>query len=392
MLKNVSIQELLPGMFVSQVIEQTGNSRMRTSGIVKTASAIEKLREMGITLVEVDLSRSQIARPDVSKRITTDKKVQSSSNRAALTSATTLYDEAISLQRTFLSTLQEGIANDISAASELSANIIGAVFENKDAMACLTMIKNSDQYLLEHSINCTILMAMFTEHLGYDRDTISEACFGALLMDVGMSKVPDKIRQKSGKLSEAEWAIVRQHVDKSLALVGNNEEVSELALSIISQHHERENASGYPRALSGSEISPLSKIVAIVDCYDAMISNRPHKESITPSLALKRLAKDETLDLCLVKQFVQCLGVHPVGSLVKLKSGRLGIIAKQHPEDLLAPVVMTFYSISGGHFSEIKRIDLSQVDDEIESGVRPDDFGINLPKFFKDVFINQVPD
>lgn len=392
MLKHVSINELIPGMFVNQVVEQTGNTRVRTSGVVKSPSAITKLREMGITLVEVDYSRSQVAEPTNEATKASDEKQQAKTNSAALSSASQLYDEALVLQKSFINTLRLGVPNDLSKASELSTSIIEGVFDNKDAMSCLTMIKNSDQYLLEHSINCAILMAMFADHLGYDRDTIDEACMGSLLMDVGMSQVPVEIRHKTGKLTAADWSVIRQHVDISVELVEQSEQISDLALSVIAQHHEREDGSGYPRSLNSADIAPLSKMAAIIDSYDAMISNRTHKQSITPTLALKRLAKDSTLDSHLVKQFIKCVGVHPVGSLVKLKSGRLGIIAKQHPEDLLAPVVMTFYSISGGHFSEIKRIDLFQVDDEIESGVRPDDFGINLPKFFKDVFINQVPD
>ena len=392
MLKHVSINDLIPGMFVSQVVEQTGNTRVRTSGVVKSTLSVEKLREMGITLVEVDYARSQVTEPQQESTKVSEDSPKPKSNSDVLSSANQLYDEALTLQKSFISALQRGAPNDLTKASELSSSIIEGVFDNKDAMSCLTMIKNSDQYLLEHSINCAILMAMFADHLGYDRDTIDEACMGSLLMDVGMSQVPEEIRHKTDKLSPADWSVLRQHVAISLELVEQGEQISDLALSIISQHHEREDGSGYPNSLASTEMAPLSKMAAIIDSYDAMTSNRKHKDSITPTLALKRLAKDPSLDSHLVKQFVQCVGVHPVGSLVKLKSGRLGIIAKPHPEDLLAPVVMTFYSISGGHFSEIKRVDLSQVDDEIESGVRPDDFGINLPKFFKDVFINQVPD
>lgn len=391
MLKNVTIDELIPGMYVNQVLEQTGQLRVRSSGVVKSPVSIGKLKEMGITLVEVDYARSQLPEAAIVSEQVPAPSPATQSNSDALNAASVLYEEAVSLQQSFITSLNKGAPNDLSQASDLSFSIIDAVFDNQDAMSCLTMIKNSDQYLLEHSINCSILMAMFAQHLGYDRDTIDEACMGALLMDVGMSQIPQELRHKNGKLSQADWDVVKSHVDIGVELVEQGEQISDLALSVISQHHEREDGSGYPNALKSDTISPLSKMAAIVDCYDAMISTRPHKDSITPALALKRLAKDPSLDSVLVKQFVQCVGVHPVGSLVKLKSGRLGIISKQNPDDLTSPVVMTFYSITGGHFSEIKRIDLLTVDDEIESGVRPDDFGINLPKFFKDVFISQVP-
>lgn len=392
MLKNVSIDELAPGMYVNQVIEQSGNLRVRSSGLVKTANSVAKLKEMGILLVEVDYSKSKLANQEPKAHEPEQPAQPARTNSEALNAANTLYTEAVELQGAFLKSLRDGAPNDLTQATELSSSIIDAVFDNKDAMSCLTMIKNSDKYLLEHSINCAILMAMFTDHLNYDRDTIDEACMGALLMDVGMAQIPQELRYKETELTDTDWKVVQSHVELGMEMVEEREEISDLVLSIISQHHEREDGSGYPKGLSGEDISPFAKMAAIVDSYDAMISNRPHKPSITPALALKRLTKDNRLDQALVKQFVRCVGVHPVGSLVKLKSGRLGIISKQNPDSLLSPVVMTFYSVNGGHFNEIKRIDLATTDDEIESGVRPDDFGINLPKFFKEIFIHQAPD
>ena len=170
------------------------------------------------------------------------------------------------------------------------------------------------------------------------------------------------------------------------------EAIPELAMLVIEQHHERIDGTGYPLGLKGDDITLFAKMAAIVDSFDAMISNRPHQKGITAAQALKRLSKQENLDQDLVKHFIRCVGIHPIGSLVKLRSGRLGIISKQGTHSLLSPVVMCFYSISAGSYSEIKRIDLNLVDDEIISGVRPDDFGINLPKFFTDVFIHQTPD
>ena len=392
MLKNVSIDELAPGMYVNQVIEQSGNLRVRSSGLVKTANSVAKLKEMGILLVEVDYSKSKLANQEPKAHEPEQPAQTAQTNSEALNAANTLYTEAVELQGAFLKSLRDGAPNDLTQATELSSSIIDAVFDNKDAMSCLTMIKNSDKYLLEHSINCAILMAMFTDHLNYDRDTIDEACMGVLLMDVGMAQIPQELRYKETELTDTDWKVVQSHVELGIEMVEERKEISDLVLSIISQHHEREDGSGYPKGLSGEDISPFAKMAAIVDSYDAMISNRPHKPSITPALALKRLTKDNRLDQALVKQFVRCVGVHPVGSLVKLKSGRLGIISKQNPDSLLSPVVMTFYSVNGGHFNEIKRIDLATTDDEIESGVRPDDFGINLPKFFKEIFIHQAPD
>ncbi|MEG3766724.1 HD-GYP domain-containing protein [Alteromonas sp. 14N.309.X.WAT.G.H12] len=391
MLKNLSIDEVVPGMFVNQVTEQSRQLRVRSSGLVKSNDAIKKLKEMGILRVEVDYGKSKLPEGHTTSDVPSE--VPSSpvlSKTEALQMANTLYEEAITIQSTFLATLNNQAPADLTHTLELSESIIQAVFDNQDAMSCLTMIKNTDPYLLEHSINCAILMAMFTHHLGYDRDTIDDACIGALLMDVGMTHIPSELREKIATLNASDWSIIQSHVDIGIELVESSEQISDLTLAIIAQHHEREDGSGYPKGLSSAKISPFAKMAAIVDSYDAMISSRSHQSSITPTAALKRLTKDETLDQTLVAQFVQCVGVHPVGSLVKLKSGRLGIVSKQHPEQLASPVVITFYSINGRHFNEIKRIDLAVVDDEIEAGVKPDEFDINLPRFFREIFIKQM--
>ncbi|QCZ94390.1 HD-GYP domain-containing protein [Salinimonas iocasae] len=391
--KNLSIDELKPGMFVSQVTEQTGKIRVRSGGLVKTEAVISQLRERGIRRVDVDLSRSKL--PDVSNASETvaalEKPEKSDVTPQAIVQADALYQKAVSLQRSLVKSLKDGAANDLKGADSLSQSIIESVFDNQDAISCLTMIKDADEYTLEHAINCSILMAIFAAKRGFDRDTIDNICMGTLLMDIGMSLLPAELRQQSGPLSEDDKAVIESHVEQGLAVVEQYADISDLALTIVAQHHERVDGSGYPERLQGEQISEFARMAAIVDTYDAMISNRPHQASVTPAVALKRLTKSPGLDQDLVKQFVALIGIHPVGSLVQLASGKLGIVVKTNASDMLKPVVMVFYSVNGGHYSEVKRIDLSSSNDEITGGVRPDDFNINLPKFFRDVFVHQMP-
>lgn len=392
MLKHIAIDELQPGMFVNQVVAQSGTLRMRSKGLVKTQRAIDALKAKGIQVVEVDLEKSNIPVPDQAPT-PSEPPVKNDvplSQSEALHKASDLYHQAMSIQGTFITALKSGAGRDLSPVVDLSQSIIDSVFDNQDALSCLTMIKESDSYLLEHSINCSILMSMFTSYLGYDRETIEQACLGALLMDVGMSSIPPELRYSKGALSKSDWEIIKSHVDIGVELVAQCGDISDLALSVIAQHHERNDGSGYPKALQKDDISLFARMAAIVDSYDAMISKRPHQDSISPAAALKRLVKQSTLDQELVNKFIQCVGVHPVGSLVRLQSGKLGIVSRAGKPDVLSPVVMTFYSTNSGSYSEIKRLDLSKSDDEILSGVRPDDFGIDLPKFFREVFIHHV--
>ena len=397
MLEQVPIDDLQPGMYVNQVLEQTGSLKMRSKGIVKTQAIIDNLKSKGILSVEVDLAKSKLPEPAVppepakEKEPEVTKPVVKPVGRDSINEANELYSSAIAIQSSFLKSLKNGAVKDLSPLESLSQSLIESIFDNKDALSCLTMIKDTDQYLLEHSINCSVLSGIFCEFLGYDRDTTEQVSLGALLMDIGMSSLPDEIRNNTGEFSSDDWEVMKTHVEIGADLVEQCGDISDLSLRIIEEHHERVDGSGYPRGLVGDEISEFARIAAIVDAYDAMTSNRTHKNSITPTQALKRLTATENLDQELVKQFIQCIGVHPVGSLVRLKSGKLGIVSKINPKDPVSPHVMTFYSVTSQHFNEVKRVDLSQYDDEIVSGVRPEEFSLNLPKFFKDVFINQMP-
>lgn len=390
MLKQISIDELQPGMFVSQVLEQTGNIKVRSGGLVKTGRVIEQLRHKGIQRIEIDLTRSILAPANKPSSLPAIPPA-AVSEKEALASAAALFETAVAMQKELIDSLKNQTAQNLDVVEDLSNGIIDSVFHNQDAMACLTMIKNTDEYMLEHSINCSVLMAIFANQLGYDRATTNVLCTGSLLMDIGMARVPAELRNRSTQLNDNDWQIIRSHVEQGMEMIAPFKTLEEPVKMIISEHHERVDGSGYPAGLSGENITVFARMAAIIDTYDAMISERPHQQAVAPAVALKRLVQDTGLDQNLVRQFVRCIGVHPVGSLVQLKSGRLAIVARTNEDDMLKPVVMSFYSVNSNNYSEIKRIDLAQADDDIVKSVRPDDFGLNLPKFFKDIFIHQMP-
>ncbi len=390
----VTIDDLKPGMYVTQVLKQSGKMEIRSRGLVKNEAIIEQLRAKGIEVVEIDIRKSKIEKAVTvapEEETSTTPKSKSLSSESVV-QASELYNRAVTIQSQLIKSLQTGAPKNLSLVSDLSQNIIKSLFENKNALLCLTMIKDAEEYLLEHSINCGILMAMFAHHLGMSHEEIDHACMGAMLMDIGMAEIPEQLRTSKGELSAQEWEVIRTHVNSGKKLVEQFEEIHESVVTIIGQHHERCDGSGYPNGLKGEQISQLARMAAIIDSYDAMISDRPFRKALSPAVALKRLNQQDNLDKELVKQFIHCVGVHPVGSLVKLKSGKLAIVSQLGKKDLMKPVVMTFYNISSGHYSEIKRMDLSQVQDEIVAGVTPSDFNLNLPKFFHEVFVNQIPE
>ncbi|GAB3029667.1 HD-GYP domain-containing protein [Bowmanella dokdonensis] len=399
MLKLVPIEDLKTGMFVNRVTRQTAQLKIKTQGLIKDSRLISKLKERGIQEVEVDLSRSILMdAPEVEipaeepKAETKKAKPQKKSDAELLSDAHNLYSQAKVVQSKFFKRIRKGAQVKVTELMSLSHNIMESVFENPNALSCLTLIKDKNDYLLEHSLNCSILMGLFARHLGFDRQLIDELGQAGMLMDVGMATMPDELMDKPALLDAKEHDKIRTHVFFGVDLVQKSGEGSTVILDVIANHHERLDGSGYPNGKQGDELSVYARMAAIVDTYDSLTSDRPWRKAMSPTQSLKSLLSSSQgkLDQSLVQQFIRCLGVHPVGSLVKLKSGKLAIVTRLNKEDPLSPVVMTFYSVRLGTYSEVKQVDLGKVQDSIESSVRPEEFKLNLPKFFKEVFLQQL--
>ncbi len=402
-LQQVNISDLVPGMFVNGVLKQSGKLRIKTKGLVKAWDIIEKLKQKGILVVEVDKSRS--IQKEIDKHVSLPKTeaeetplpdennvIKEKTEGEALNDAQKLYTKAKIAHKRFLKKVQAGGNGNLEMLKETCAEIIESLFENSNALQCLTLIKDDQEYLLQHCLNSAILMGVFAKHMGFDKELIEELCLAGMLMDTGMSTVPPEIYDNPKKLNPNEWNIVQSHVDLGIEMIEQMGSLSDTVLNTIANHHERLDGSGYPTNKAGEYIGMYGRMAAIVDTYDALTSDRSWRKAMSPTAALKKLIADDSgkLDQSLVQQFIKCIGVHPVGSLVRLKSNKLGIIIKANPAEPLKPVIMTFYGIASGHHTELKRLDLSKVKDEIITSVRPEEFKINLNKFFKEVFLANI--
>lgn len=385
-------------MYVENVVKQKGNVRIKSRGLIKTQSTLDALVSKGILEVEVDFSKSQLEDKSTSKSETDSEQIinnafapseETAQHQASLEKADKLYTQAKSVQQTFVTQLRSGANPNIADLNELSQDIIDSVFDNADALSCLLMLKDSNEYLVEHAINCSILLAMFAQSKNMSQAEVEDLTMAGLLMDIGMASLPNDLLTKATEFNEADWAMIRRHVDIGVELVERLDDVQPIVLDVIQNHHERINGSGYPKAKTVLELSVYAQMAAIVDSYDAMISNRDHKTSASATAALQELEHDETLDRDLVKEFINAIGLHPVGSLVQLDSQQLGIVSQRIPSHPLSPIVMSFYNMQTQLHTDIQRINLSESDDKIITGVRPEEFSVNLGKFFKSVFLPQ---
>lgn len=397
-MKSISIEELQPGMFVVSVLEQTGSVQVKTQGWVKTQTSIDKLASAGILRVEVDpdkmldLSNNKhgITAPDSDIQPDPEQEKspwhKSTSINAEINQAIKLVEEAKALQAKAFADLKAGNPIDVDAFKEVATSFIDSIFRNQDALSCIAMIKQKDAYLLEHSINVATLITIFAKHLRLDRAIIEELATGALLHDIGKIKVDDAVLNKPGKLSDAEFEQMKQHAQFSYEIV-TEAGLSKISCEVAGFHHERLDGSGYPRGLSNGEISDYVRMASIVDVFDALTAERVYKKSLTPIQAFKILRENSPhhFDEKLLNEFINCIGVYPVGSLVKLKSQRIGMVASSNPIQPLKPVVKVFYSAKTMYHIAVEDIDLAEkrCTDELEAAIKPEEFGLDLIKFFR---------
>lgn len=416
----MGITELTTGMYVESVVKQRGNVRIKSKGLIKSQTILDALKDRGILEVQVNFAKSTVARDTIKvsypglaarsahpENYTVDTSseehqtaiasqlkesklssiISDGQHKEALKEADKLYTQAKNVQKNFVSQLHSGSTPNIDHLNDLSLHIIDSVFDNADALSCLLMLKDSNEYLVEHAINCAILLTMFASSKGMSQAEIEALTIAGLLMDIGMASLPNELLEKTSELDSTDWTIMKSHVDIGLEMVERLYDAQPIVLDVIADHHERINGSGYPKAKTVSQISEYAQMAGIVDCYDAMISNRHHQRSVSATAALHQLENDETLDDALVNEFINAIGLHPVGSLVQLNSNKLAIVSQRNVDQPLNPIVMIFYSMQTQLHTDIVRLNLSQSEDYILTGVRPEEFSMNLDKFFKSVFL-----
>ena len=205
-------------------------------------------------------------------------------------------------------------------------------------------------------------MMSLAKQLQLDEEETRLASIGGLLHDLGKAVLPMDVLNKPGKLTDEEFAIIKTHPAegiKLLKLAGN--QIDPHVLDIVIHHHEKTDGSGYPDRLEDARISRFAKMAAVCDVYDAITSNRPYKAGWNPAESLRRMAEwtNGHFDARIFHAFVKSLGIYPIGSLVRLNSGRLGIVMEQSQKSLLTPTVKVFFSTRSETRIKPELVDLS---------------------------------
>lgn len=379
MIKKIKVEQLKSGMFVHDFNCSWLDHPFLTNSIkINDEQVVQKIIDYGIQELYIDTDKGY----DFGGAPTEDEvkqEIQTEINRIVepekISSNTVSVKEEIVRAKEIRNKAKETVHNimeDVRFGRQIRTeevgqvvdNMIDSIFRNQDALISLLRIKEKDEYTYMHSVSVGVLMISLGKHLGFDMEALKEVGIGAMLHDVGKMIVPQVILDKEGKLTENEFEIMKKHAEFSKKLLEQANYISDTAISMAAQHHERMDGSGYPLGLKGDEIPYYSRAVAIADVYDAMTSKRCYHDNFLPTDVLKKMYEWSSyqFDRTLVEQFICCVGIYPVGTLVRLKSGLIGVVLENGEKSLLQPVVRIVYNTKNGSFVRLPYdIDLAQL-------------------------------
>ncbi len=230
----------------------------------------------------------------------------------------------------------------IEETEKVIHEVVSSMVRNPDAMMWVTRLRNQDELVYGHGLQVAVYLVALARHLGLPKPLLDRLCMVGLLLDIGKLKLPSALLQKRGRLDPEEFETMKSHVQLGIDILKETPGLHREVLQGIAQHHERENGSGYPAGLSGNEISLFGRMAAIVDSFSALTSPRSYAEAMPAYEALQCLSNfnTELYQATMIEQFIQAIGVFPVGSMVELSSGEVAVVISHSKVRRLKPRVL----------------------------------------------------
>lgn len=292
-----------------------------------------------------------------------------------------------------LTDVRFGRAVDTDAAKQVVEEMVDRITADPDTALWLTQLQNVHEYTAQHCVNVSVLAITFATHLGFSRNQLHLIGLGALFHDIGKMRVPPYILDKPGPLTPEEFAIMRRHPVDGYDILKATGQVPEQALQIVRYHHERISGKGYPDGLRGGQISTAVLLVAICDVYDALTSDRVYHHGISADQGLHAMYQlsAENFGRELVEEFIKCIGIYPVGSVVELGTGALGVVMTRDPLNKLQPVVMLVRDADGREYQPRRFVSLASQaaldrgnDWHVKRVVQPQEYDVDLRRIAAD--------
>jgi putative nucleotidyltransferase with HDIG domain len=298
-----------------------------------------------------------------------------------------LYSDALVHVKSFVDDVRKGTDIDYRKATPLVANFIDSVFRNEAAAVTLFKLRGFDEYTYTHSINVSILAVLLGKHLGLDKPTLLQLGLAGMYHDVGKAKIQESILNKPGKLTENEFKAMQAHPLEGYKIMQKQVGLDPEILRAVVEHHERHDGTGYPRGLKHQDIGRFSRIISVVDVYDALTSRRVYKDAMAPAKALGMMYqwRDKDFTPHAIDNFIRCIGVFPVGSFVRLSGGEFGIVSSINAVRPTKPEVKVVLDTKMrpqlARLLDLEALEGTPEAQDISEVLNPADFKIDLERF-----------
>lgn len=290
------------------------------------------------------------------------------------------------LQNTFQNVVAEQVA-DLRSVCEGLHDISGSLKRNPDAMMWLLRLRRIDQYSFDHAVDVAVYLLLLGNHVGWRGQKLIELGMAGMLQDVGKSQLPPELLAKSGQLNADERILIRSHVASSLEILYAHTHLPSEVLVTISRHHERWDGSGYPRGLKFEQIGMAAEMSGLIDSFCAMLKHKPYREALGHQGALEEIheQRGKLFNPALMEQFVQCVGLYPIGTLLELESGEVGVVIQQNRVHRSRPRILLLLESDKSPVPGYKIIDLRADASRklrVAKTLPPDAYGLSADDYY----------
>lgn len=355
--KRVPVEELRPGMYVRLNLPWYEHPFTWSAFVLKSQTEISLIRALGVELLEVDPAKSRISfdAPLQAPTLPTGTQPQAKTEetdlferanrerREKIQRCEAKFKKSVRSVREVMRDIRHRPAQAFEQAQTLIEGMSGVLQEDGETVVNLMNGRTPNDPTYHHGLNVSVLAMMLGRSCELGDEELVAVGLGGLFHDIGKSRIPSSVLHKRGELTKAEQSFIEQHPAYGVEMAQDIDEFPPEVLSIIAQHHEAIDGSGYPEGLKREEITRLTRIVQIANVYDNSLNNYDPGEALPPHEAVAALfTKHKGLDPDLVQVFVRDVGVYPPGSVVQLSDNRLGIVVSTNTGDVLRPTVMLY--------------------------------------------------
>jgi len=376
MRRKVNVSELVIGMYVAELDKPWEQSSFLFQGFaIENQEDLAKLKEeCQFVFVEETPPAGAAPRPTRRPAAVAPSVSTTITSRAMSGDATPLRQEmkqvvqTRQLARTNISRVLDearlGKTLDTQETKGAVTQMVSAITANPNSMLWLANLRLKHERTASHCLNSAILCIAFGKHIGLSEAELNVLGQGAMLHDIGKVRIPANILDKAGALTEAEIQHVRKHPQDGEAVLKLTRQLPEEVLKIVRHHHERVDGKGYPDGLAGDQVPLGARIVGMVDAYDSLTSETPYHTAKTPAdaLAVLRTEGADAYGKDLVQEFIRCLGIYPIGSLVQCNNGALAVVVSSTPASRLKPVIMVIRDERGRETRQRMLLSLATMD------------------------------